>query len=61
MNIRQLRYTMIENRMICPQMMSAIAKFYKRDKDLEHQSVMWITQHTDSESERQLRNLSAKF
>ena len=37
--------------MICPQMMSAIAKFCKGDKDLEHQSVMWIMQHADSESD----------
>ena len=39
--------------MICSQMMSAIAEFCKGDKDLEHQSVIniWITQHTDSESD----------
>ena len=42
---------MIENRMIYPQMMSVIAKFCKGDKDLEHQSVMWITQHMDSKSD----------
>ena len=42
---------MTENRMIYPQMMSAIAKFYKGDKNLEHQNVMWITQHADSESD----------
>ena len=39
----QVKYstvTMKENRMICPQMMSAIAEFCKGDEDLKHQSVM---------------------
>ena len=45
--------TMIENRMICPQMMSAIAEFCKGDKDLKHQSNynVWTMQHMDSESD----------
>ena len=42
---------MIENRMIFPQMMSAIANICKGDKDLEHQGVMWITHHMDSEND----------
>ena len=38
--MKYLTVTMIENRMICPQMMSAIAEFCKGDKDLKHQSMM---------------------
>ena len=37
--------------MICPQMIGAKAEFCKGDKDLEHQSMMWIMQHMDSESD----------
>ena len=40
---------MIENRMIFLQLMSAIAKLCKGDKDLEHQSVMWIKQQIHNE------------
>ena len=42
---------MIEKRMICSKMMSAIEEFCEGDEDLQHQSVMWITQHLDSESD----------
>ena len=38
--------TMIENRIIFPQMISAKSE----SKFIEHQSVMWITQHMDSKS-----------
>ena len=38
--------------MICPQIMSNIeAKFCKGDEDIEYQSVMWIPQHMDSDSD----------
>ena len=52
----QVKYstvTIIENRMICPQMMSAIAEFCKGDKDLTETSKcdVWTMQHMDSESD----------